>query len=79
MLDGVNEKQRLLVISGTAFLVMLYFCWWRKRKPVQPVTLDGTTKIPLTLVDKKILSHDTRRFRFSLPTEEHTLGLPVGM
>jgi len=25
-----------------------------------------------------VLSHDTRRFRFSLPTKEHILGLPVG-
>lgn len=24
------------------------------------------------------LSHDTRRFRFALPTNEHILGLPVG-
>ena len=24
------------------------------------------------------LSHDTRRFRFALPTDEHILGLPVG-
>ena len=24
------------------------------------------------------ISHDTRRFRFALPTAEHILGLPVG-
>lgn len=24
------------------------------------------------------ITHDTRRFRFALPTEEHVLGLPVG-
>lgn len=25
-----------------------------------------------------VLSHDTRRFRFALPTPQHVLGLPVG-
>lgn len=26
----------------------------------------------------QIISHDTRRFRFALPSPEHILGLPVG-
>jgi cytochrome-b5 reductase len=30
------------------------------------------------LVDKKELSHDTRRFTFALPTPKHKLGLPIG-
>lgn len=33
---------------------------------------------PLPLVDKKVLTHNTRRFRFALPHEEQLLGLPVG-
>jgi cytochrome-b5 reductase len=44
-----------------------------------PLTLeDSNAKYPFPLVDKKILSHDTRRFRFALPTPQHRLGLPVG-
>ncbi|KAM9312614.1 NADH-cytochrome b5 reductase 3 [Gastrophryne carolinensis] len=35
-------------------------------------------KYPLRLVDKEELSHDTRRFRFALPSPEHILGLPIG-
>ncbi len=33
---------------------------------------------PLPLVDKKILTHNTRRFRFALPHQDQELGLPVG-
>jgi cytochrome-b5 reductase len=30
------------------------------------------------LASKTVISHDTRVFRFSLPSEKHVLGLPVG-
>jgi len=33
---------------------------------------------PLTLVDIKQLSHNTKRFRFALPHQEQALGLPLG-
>lgn len=35
-------------------------------------------KYALPLVNKEIISHDTRKFRFKLPTGEHILGLPIG-
>lgn len=35
--------------------------------------------LPLPLVDKKILTHNTRRFRFALPHSNQKLGLPLGM
>lgn len=44
----------------------------------RPVALDPNKKIPFKLIDKKIISHDTRRFRFELQSPEHKLGLPVG-
>uniref|UniRef100_A0A183G7K0 cytochrome-b5 reductase n=1 Tax=Heligmosomoides polygyrus TaxID=6339 RepID=A0A183G7K0_HELPZ len=45
----------------------------------RPVTLlDEQTKYALVLAEKIEVSHDTRRFRFRLPSEEHVLGLPVG-
>lgn len=39
---------------------------------------DPQVKYSLPLIDKEIVSHDTRRFRFGLPTTDHVLGLPVG-
>ena len=40
--------------------------------------LDPNSWKPLQLVDKKILTHNTRRFRFVLPHQDQLLGLPVG-
>lgn len=39
---------------------------------------DPNEKYLLPLIEKEEISHDTRRFRFGLPSEEHILGLPVG-
>ena len=44
----------------------------------RPKALDPRKKVAVRLEEKKVLSHDTRLFRFSLPTKEHILGLPVG-
>ncbi|XP_022083644.1 NADH-cytochrome b5 reductase 3-like isoform X1 [Acanthaster planci] len=51
-----------------------------KRKSPSPLKAlkDPETKYPFELVDKEIVSHDTRRFRFALPSKDHILGLPVG-
>uniref|UniRef100_G3Q988 NADH-cytochrome b5 reductase n=1 Tax=Gasterosteus aculeatus aculeatus TaxID=481459 RepID=G3Q988_GASAC len=39
---------------------------------------DPNIKYALRLLDKQIVSHDTRKFRFALPSPEHILGLPIG-
>jgi cytochrome-b5 reductase len=44
-----------------------------------PVALqDPDTKYPLKLIERKEVSHDTRLFRFALPSDNHVLGLPTG-
>jgi len=43
-----------------------------------PITLTKGKFIALPLASRTVISHDTRVFRFSLPTPEHELGLPVG-
>ncbi|NXS10882.1 NB5R3 reductase, partial [Neodrepanis coruscans] len=49
------------------------------RKPRPAITLkDPDVKYALRLIDKEEVSHDTRRFRFALPSMEHVLGLPIG-
>nr|XP_023852614.1 NADH-cytochrome b5 reductase 3 isoform X2 [Salvelinus alpinus] len=65
----------VLLLSTVGIIIALYL--GKKKKP--PVTLlDPTQKYQLTLIDKEVISHDTRRFRFRLPSAEHILGLPVG-
>ncbi|NXI35205.1 NB5R3 reductase, partial [Galbula dea] len=55
--------------------MILRFFW----NPHPAITLkDPEVKYPLRLIDKEEVSHDTRRFRFALPSVDHVLGLPVG-
>uniref|UniRef100_A0A8C6E3M0 NADH-cytochrome b5 reductase n=1 Tax=Moschus moschiferus TaxID=68415 RepID=A0A8C6E3M0_MOSMO len=43
------------------------------------ITLQNAdTEYPLPLIEKEQISHNTRRFRFGLPSLDHALGLPVG-
>ncbi|XP_056409121.1 NADH-cytochrome b5 reductase 3-like [Hyla sarda] len=48
-------------------------------KSAPAITLENADiKYPLRLIDKEVISHDTRRFRFALPSPDHVLGLPIG-
>ena len=58
-------------VAAAVVIAKIYF----GSKKKAPVTLvDPNSKYPLKLIDKKELSHDTRRFRFALPTAQHRLG-----
>ncbi|XAR62622.1 Nitrate reductase (NADH) [Bertholletia excelsa] len=46
--------------------------------PARSVALVPREKIPCKLVDKTSISHDVRKFKFALPSEDQVLGLPVG-
>ena len=59
----------LSVLFGLGFLVLA-------NKPKIALNKDEWLDFPL--IDKKILSHDTRRFRFGLQSSDHVLGLPIG-
>uniref|UniRef100_A0A7N5JZU6 NADH-cytochrome b5 reductase n=1 Tax=Ailuropoda melanoleuca TaxID=9646 RepID=A0A7N5JZU6_AILME len=59
------------------FLYNLLMKLFQRSTPA--ITLESPDiKYPLRLIDKEVISHDTRRFRFALPSPQHVLGLPVG-
>ncbi|EDO39808.1 predicted protein [Nematostella vectensis] len=62
-----------LVVAAIGLVVLL-----TKGAKKSLVALNPEKKIPFKLVDKKIVSHDTRRFIFQLQSPDHILGLPVG-
>jgi cytochrome-b5 reductase len=64
-----------LCAAGLAFYatVYLYSLWDGPRK-----LLPLKDFIDVPLKDKKVLSHDTAKFTFALPTHRHILGLPTG-
>ncbi|KAE8281286.1 NADH-cytochrome b5 reductase 3 [Larimichthys crocea] len=67
-----------LIRGGLDGIINLIFrLFFSKRRPA--ITLeDPNIKYALRLLDKQIVSHDTRKFRFALPSPEHVLGLPIG-
>lgn len=66
----------LLAVIGYACVNRILFT---EKKSKNKVALkDSAVKYPFELVLKEEISHDTRRFRFALPSAEHVLGLPIG-
>lgn len=79
-MDNVTEVIPVVIGAGvvtvTAVLAKLFLFKGSKKKAI---TLEEpNVKYPLKLIDKEDISHDTRRFRFALPSPQHILGLPVG-
>uniref|UniRef100_A0A3Q3XMS2 NADH-cytochrome b5 reductase n=1 Tax=Mola mola TaxID=94237 RepID=A0A3Q3XMS2_MOLML len=69
------------VVATVSVVVVtaVYFLLQGEKKKKLPITLqDPMVKYPLRLVDKQEISHDTKKFRFGLPSLTHILGLPVG-
>lgn len=74
---GIPIVVGTVVVGVTAVLAKM-FLFGNKKKKVTVTLQDPTVKYPLKLIDKEEVSHDTRRFRFALPSMDHILGLPVG-
>ncbi|NWS68358.1 NB5R2 reductase, partial [Crotophaga sulcirostris] len=75
--QGAPVAVAVAAVAASALLLLLL----RRagRRASGPVTLqDPLAKYALRLVDKEEISHDTKKFRFELPSPHHILGLPVG-
>ncbi|KAG7454759.1 hypothetical protein MATL_G00263240 [Megalops atlanticus] len=74
MFDYIRGLIRSCIDNILNIILSLFFS-----KKKLPITLeDPNVKYALRLVDKEIISHDTRKFRFALPSPDHVLGLPIG-
>ncbi|TNN18705.1 NADH-cytochrome b5 reductase 1 [Schistosoma japonicum] len=62
------------VVAVSGVVLGLIF---RSKKPKKTL-VDNDTKIPLRVVDRSFITHDTIRLKLGLPTADHILGLPVG-
>ncbi|XP_036391232.1 NADH-cytochrome b5 reductase 2 [Megalops cyprinoides] len=75
----------VLIAVSVVTVTLLYFllkAWGLAdagRQKKGPITLlDPNTKYALPLTEKEEINHDTKRFRFGLPSSAHILGLPTG-
>lgn len=63
------------VIISTGYLIFLN---QKKKQKLLRTLVNPDEKVSLPLMEREVLSHDTRKFRFKLPSEKHALGLPIG-
>jgi len=76
---GHAMDQLPLLIGVGAVVVTTAIIAYIIRSKSKPKTLqDPNKKYPLKLAEKITISHDTRLFRFELPSKNHILGLPIG-
>lgn len=66
------------VLLAVFAVVWLVYMWWAGFFRRKPKALKPGETVHFALIDKKDVSHDTRRLRFELPSKDHILGLPVG-
>ncbi|CAH0721575.1 unnamed protein product, partial [Brenthis ino] len=81
----ISYKLVFPIIIGVGSVVVIanvfarYFFGNKSSKSKKLVALvDPNTKYALPLIEREDISHDTRRFRFGLPSRDHVLGLPIG-
>ena len=81
----------ILIVSGFSIVAIIFFYLIRrqgssgsdhakasKRKNVIITLKNPDIKYLLSLAHRENVTHDTRLFRFQLPSVKHILGLPVG-
>ena len=77
-----QEKRNIIIFSTVAAVSVgvLTLIWkkWISQEKSPNIALNPQQKVPFKLIEKHIVSHDTRRFRFALQSPNHILGLPVG-
>ncbi|XP_059480846.1 NADH-cytochrome b5 reductase 2 [Neocloeon triangulifer] len=81
MLQHNQEGGQVPILIGVAVVavtVVIVNILCRRKKTQKKTLLDPNTKYPLKLIEKEDISHDTKRFRLALPSDEHILGLPIG-
>lgn len=75
--DFWNDWFLSLICLGVALLIPAVYLIL-KQTTNAPVFLEPSIFKELPLIDKKVLSYNTRLFRFGLPTKKTILGLPIG-
>ena len=69
-----DQNINVVAVAVTALVLLLSIGLVFKKK----VALVKDKWIPFKLIEKEVVSHDVRRFRFQLQSKNHILGLPIG-
>jgi len=71
----MNDRYLFTIVTSSVALVLGFIYVWMQK---EPTVLPLEDFVPFPLIRKKVLSHDTAKFTFALPSPEHSLGLPTG-
>lgn len=81
-MEGRDHLRTLPILVGVGVIavsaIIAKLVLDSKKKVKKVALVNPNEKYPLKLVEKVVLSHDTRMFRFELPSPDHCLGLPIG-
>jgi cytochrome-b5 reductase len=73
--NNISLIVSLVAIGGTtAYIIYRLY----SKKSIPKLLEDPDVKYSVPLIEREDVSHDTRRFRFGLPSDQHILGLPIG-
>lgn len=87
LLFSSSQLTPILISVGAVVIGAVAYKLWSDRnrksrgfpaRASKKTLIDATAKYELPLIEKEEISHDTRRFRFGLPSPHHVLGLPIG-
>ncbi|KAK9162181.1 hypothetical protein Syun_003083 [Stephania yunnanensis] len=76
--DSTSSSPNNSVHGASSFTHLAQLAPIKEITPIRPPALIPREKVPCKLISKTSLSHDTRLFRFALPSQDQVLGLPVG-
>ena len=81
LLKSILEDYPIAFSLATGFIVSVVVAYIigvfnSNKKKKGPIALDSEVWKPFKLIEIENISHDVKRFRFSLPTPQHVLGLP---
>lgn len=65
-------------VGAVVLILVALFIYHMSMNSGPKEALNPDQWIPFELIDKCSLTHDVRRFRFSLPSKDHVVGLPIG-
>lgn len=74
---GFRALETLLFNKTTSLTNTVEMFRWFSSSPPK-LLQDPEVKYQVKLIEREEVSHDTRRFRFELPSKNHVLGLPIG-
>lgn len=74
--DILNADPTMLIFTALAIIAVGVMIMLKNRTPKALDPKMDYTPFPLESIE--VVSHDTRLYKFSLPTPETKLGLPIG-